>query len=58
MFGKAPSTIRAACWEYGLPYRLETTWDPAAVNQVLGAAAAAPRPRPASHNDQDSDARR
>jgi hypothetical protein len=28
MFGKAPSTIRAACWEHGLPYRLETTWGP------------------------------
>jgi hypothetical protein len=30
MFGKAPSTIRAACWEHGLPYRLETTWGPGA----------------------------
>jgi hypothetical protein len=28
MFNKAPSTIRAACWEHGLPYRLETTWGP------------------------------
>ena len=28
MFGKAPNTIRAACWEHGLPYRLETTWGP------------------------------
>jgi hypothetical protein len=28
MFGNAPSTIRAACWDYGLPYRLETTWGP------------------------------
>jgi hypothetical protein len=28
MFGKAPMTIRAACWEHGLPYRLETTWGP------------------------------
>jgi len=28
MFNKAPSTIRAACWDYGLPYRLETTWGP------------------------------
>ena len=28
MFGKAPDTIRAACWENKLPYRLETTWGP------------------------------
>ena len=28
MFGKAPSTIRAACWERGLPYPLGTTWGP------------------------------
>ena len=28
MFGKAPSTIRAACFEHKLPYRLETTWGP------------------------------
>ena len=28
MFGKAPMTIRAACWKHGLPYRLETTWGP------------------------------
>jgi hypothetical protein len=28
MFNKAPNTIRSACWEKGLPYRLETTWGP------------------------------
>jgi hypothetical protein len=28
MFGKAPSTIRMACFEHKLPYRLETTWGP------------------------------
>jgi len=26
MFGEAPSTIRMACFEHKLPYRLETTW--------------------------------
>jgi hypothetical protein len=40
MFGKAPMTIRAACWEHGLPYRLETTWGLAA-----GASAASRRLR-------------
>jgi hypothetical protein len=28
MFGKAPDTIREACWAHKLPYRLESTWGP------------------------------
>jgi hypothetical protein len=28
MFGKAPDTIREACWSHKLTYRLESTWGP------------------------------